>query len=600
MCCLIQRLRCSRLPLVGNWPAIILVTVLAATWAPLANAAEIDWIMYLDPALPRPAISVRFSEGLVPLWIQALERPERDLRRRAAATIVRAKERGVSGLEATVEPLMRILREPDQDRVIQLTIVQALVALDARQAAPLLSEMLTDQDLDMAELIEPALARWTHAPMRDIWLRRLSGDVTLARMHILAIRGLVTLGESQALPRLLELAQGRRIPGNVRVAAAEALGKMQSSGLEKPAEDLLHDKSAAAIVDRLVAAKMLESHRGPAAESLLAALATDPQPAVQAVALGHLYRIDPRLITPLLDQIINSPDTNVRRWAADALIAQPSPEHVARLAPMLDDTDPDLRRHICDALIGLAKDASLHEAVIAQGRQVLAAEGWRGQEQAILLLVMLDDKAIVDRLLVLLDAERAEVLTTAAWGLSRLQVAATAAPMCAVFEKKTDLWAQGKVQPDGTYLQLCHLAQALGRLRHRAADPTLRKYIPKSSPYHPHTRAAAVWTLGCLFAGEPDDELAKQLLDRAMDDSMQIPEDLDVRRMAAVSLGRMKATQTLDSLRDLRKKKDLQTALGYAAAWAIREMTGEEIPAVPPYDMWDESWFLTPNDGRKQ
>jgi HEAT repeat protein len=556
--------------------------------------------MYQDPQLPKPALETRFSPRQVPLWIQALARPEREMQRRAAAAITRAQQKKLPGLDATIEPLIRLLQQSDQDRLVRLTVVQALVALDARQAAPLLMDTLGEGDLDLAEMIEPALARWGHAPMRDKWLQRLRSEVTFRRMHVLAIRGLTALGEVQSWPRLVELAQSRNTPRDVRLGAATALGKMQPDGLEEVARRLSLDKSPQAVADRLVAAKMLESHRGEAADQILTELATDAQPVVQAVALEQLYRHGPHLILPIIDQIVASPDVNVRRWAAEALIAQPAPQTIARLAQLLDDTDPDLRRHVCDALILLAKDASLHDAVIAQGRQLLHANGWRGTEQAILLLVKLDDKSIAGQLLSLLEADRVEVHTTAAWGLSRLAVATTAEPICEVFQQKTDRGLAGGQLKDGTYVQLSHLAQALGRLKHQPADPVLRKYIPKRSVLDPNTRAAALWALGHLHTDRPDDALAQQLLERALDDDYQMPEDFEVRRMAAVSLGRMKASLALDGLRGIVRSNSLQAALGYAAAWSIRELTGEEIAPVPPFINWEDDWFLTPNEQREE
>ena len=69
------------------------------------------------------------------------------------------------------------------------------------------------------------------------------------------------------------------------------------------------------------------------------------------------------------------------------------------------------------------------------GRQILATDGWCGQEQAILLLVTLDDKTIVDRLLTLLAATRPEMHATAAWGLCQLQVPATTDAILDVYTK---------------------------------------------------------------------------------------------------------------------------------------------------------------------
>jgi HEAT repeat protein len=119
------------------------------------------------------------------------------------------------------------------------------------------------------------------------------------------------------------------------------------------------------------------------------------------------------------------------------------------------------------------------------------------------------------------------------------------------------------------------------------------------SVLNPNTRAAALWALGYLHADQPDEALTQQLFERAMDDDVQIPEDLEVRRMAVISLGRMKAAMALDGMRTICHRSSLQSALGYAAAWTIRELTGEEIPAIPPYVVWEEDWFLMPNEKRE-
>ena len=517
--------------------AIILLPVTMATCPRSAAAVEADWLMHRDPVFQRPATEVRFPPGLPALWLQAIERPERDLKRRGASAIALAHSKGLTGLEVTIEPLMKILDQPDEDRTVRLTAARALVELDAREAAPLLFKSLQPGDVDFAELVEPALARWTHTAMREVWRARLAGQSTVRRMHVLAIRGLTALGDTESLPRLLQLAQDRGRATDVRLEAAMALGRLQETGLEEAARKLIGDKSPQAIVDRLVAARMLARHRGKDAESLLSELATDPQTSVRAIALEGLFGIDPNLILPMIDQTITSDAANVRRWGAKTLVAKPSPENLVLLGPMLDDPDPGLRRYVCDALLQLAQDESLHDAVVTQGRRILASDSWRGLEQATLLLVSLNDKSIVDRLLELLDAERAEVHATAAWGLCRLDVASTSEPICKVFRRKTDSYLAGEPRADGTELQLSHLAQALGQMKYAPADSVLRKYIPKGTPLPPISRAGAVWALGQLYADNPQDELANQLVERLNDVASMMPEASNVRAMSAVTLG---------------------------------------------------------------
>ena len=73
-----------------------------------------------------------------------------------------------------------------------------------------------------------------------------------------------------------------------------------------------------------------------------------------------------------------------------------------------------------------------------------------------------------------------------------------------------------------------------------------------------------------------------------------VPEEPEVRRLAAVTLGRMKAEETLPALRSMIEVEGLQGGAGYACAWAINQITGEEIPDIPPFIVTEDNWFLTP------
>ncbi len=539
--------------------AVLSCPLMAATLVGLALVAgvsrpaagiEMPWIMYEDPALKRPVVETTFPPGLVDRWLQAIARPEREMKRRAALAIADAAAMQVPGLEATVDSLSEVLRTPGQDRVVRLTTARALVALDARQAAATLAEATGPEDLDMAEIVEPALARWKETALRERWLKRLSTGDGQERLCVLAIRGLAALGAADSLPRLRQLALDKHAPLAVRLEAADALATMQEAGLVETARQLSKDRSAAAMAERLVAARMLGGHRDDQALGLLAELATDDQPVVATIALGHLFHIDPSLILPLIETTVACSDANVRRWGAEALVARPSPELLGVLAQMLDDRDPAIRRYVCDRLLIMADDATLRQAVIDQGRRVLNGEGWRGQEQATALLATLNDTTVVDRLVELLDVSRPETNVAAAWGLCRLAVPETAGPVLAVVQRKTDSWLAREPQNPGIDHQMALLCQMLGKLKHTPADGTLRKYIPKGSAMGETSRAAAIWALGHLHCDQVDQPLADKLAERLLDAfNMMAPESWLVCRMAAVSLGRMKAEKNLAALR---------------------------------------------------
>lgn len=570
----------------------LVVTAVDASWV---RAVDMPWIMYEDPILKKQSIEVAFPPELVDRWQQALARPEREMRRRAAVAIAEAAQKGVPGLDATIEPLCKLLTESGQERIVRLSVARALVALDARQAAPLLIEATHPDDLEMAEMVEPALARWSDSRMQGRWMDRLNGEIGLRRLHLLAIRGLAALGDKESLPRILELALDRHVPVVIRLEAADALGRMQDAGLLEPARKLGADRSSGVTADRLVAVRMVAAHRGADVEELLTEMAGDPQPSVQTIALGHLFRIDPSLIFPIIQETVGSQDANVRRWGAEAIVASPSPEMLPALASMLDDRDPEIRTYVCDRLVDLAEKPALRETVVAEGRRILNAESWRGQEQATLLLVSLEDTTIVERLLELLDANRAEASVAAAWGLCELAVPSTLEPVFRVLERKTAAYLGSEPLQSGIADQLALLCQLLGALKYAPAEPVLRKYVPKTSGFDGVSRAAAIWALGHLHAGKPDAELARLLAGRVKDAfNEELPEDWLVCRMSAITLGRMKAVQALPELEKARETATLSTGLGYACAWAVWQLGGEEIPGLPPLVEIDNDWFLVP------
>jgi HEAT repeat protein len=556
--------------------------------------------MYHAPDLPFPPVEIIFPEKVKGLWLRALERPEVELRSQAADAVATAHRRGMPGLDSMVDPLRAALDRPDQHPAVRLAAARALIALDARTAAPSLWQQAQAGGNDLRDLVERALARWDYEPARATWLDRLRDPATTHRDLVLAIRALATVRERKAADRLRELALSVREPGPVRLEAARALATLRHDGLEKDAEGLADDASPRGVVPRLAAAALLQEHQAAGAVRLLQRLARDPEPAVAALAAGRLLRIDPGLLLPALKDLLASPDPNVRGIGVEVLRQRPSAEHVVLLGDRLDDPHRDVRVSAGRALHELAGRKLFREPVIAEASRLLAAASWRGQEQAAIVLAQLDHKPAAPRLVELLESPRPEVFVTAAWGLRKLDVPETlpgAQGRVQAVLQQGPVSARTEFSLDrrlGVEHQLSHLNQFFGQRKYAPADATLKRFVPKGMGQGAEARAAAVWALGLIHGGKTDLDLAKALEVR-LNDTGPVAEDVRVRYMCAIALGRMKARDALPSLRRYCfVKAPSEDQVNNACGWAIEQLTGEAMGPMKPIRRMQIDWFLVP------
>src|SRR5262249_2741971 len=571
---------------VGTFMRSIVLLALAFPPSVLLSSARsedaTDSLMYRDPELPRLRVVEKLPARLPGLWLEALDRPEADIKCQAAQAIALAAERGFPGMNIPIDRLVRELGRPGQHQTVRLAVARALVVLSAKEAAADLARVDV-ADPELRALIDPALAKWDYQPARAGWLERLDQPPNRGGM-ILAIQALGTVREEKAIPRLRELALGRRIPAPVRLEAALALGRIRPSGLESEAKALARDPARNPIVDRLVAASLVRHHQGDKAVAQLQQFARDTEPTVAAVALARLVELDTKLVIPLLESVLASPDANVREFGVETLLRQPTADHIRLLGDRLNDPHPGVRTRARQALRELASKPEWRGAVIRESTRLLNATDWRGLEQSAILLAELDHKPAAKRLLGLLPNELAEVFVAAAWGLRRLAVPETLPPVFEFFEGQWRLMQKvgssaGRTSgPERVDVQLSHLAQFLGQGRYRPADAVLRRLIPPSigqnvNPAGHATRAGATWARGYIHEGKPVPELSQALFGRLTAVGPIDLEDIRVRRMSAISLGRMQAVDLLGTLRGFYSGKPNLDVVNNAVGWAIEQMT---------------------------
>jgi HEAT repeat protein len=395
-----------------------------------------------------------------------------------------------------------------------------------------------------------------------------------------------------------------RLPATVRLEAARVLGSLCTQGLEKDAERLTATDSPATLVSRLAAAWMLKRHETEAIP-VLKRLMRDRQPAVAAPAVSRLIEMDPKGVTPVLPSLLTGPAA-LRSLAVRVCRLDPTEERVSLLSERLNDPDPEVRIQARQALEELAKRRRFRQRIIADVMELLSGRKWRSLEQATILLVQLDHKKAAPPLVKLLTFDRPEVYITAAWGLRKLAVSATLKQVTDYVRKKQRDLRERANHADATFVPLDHqlsqLNQFLGQTRYPDAEPVLREFIPRMerpmrAAVCPESRAAAIWALGLIHAGKVDEDLVRQVEER-LNDVQSLPrEDVRVCRMCAVTLGRMRARQTLISLRRYcQDQKPSFDPINNACGWAIERITGK--PMRPPgieREVNPETFFLTPS-----
>lgn len=546
-----------------------------------------------DPLLPVLSFRKAYSDKYLPLWLQALDRPEADLQSLAAETVAQAHLEGIPKMIEAKPALARIVASKEAHPAARFTAARALIVLEAKDAAPELFQAAQGSDPAVRQLIEPALAHWNHEPAKEVWRKRLTNKDSSHRDIMLALRCLGDAGDQAALPQLLSMAHApERLPAE-RLAAARSAGQIKDDGLEGDAQKFVHAKST--ILDRLCAMGLLERHSSEGSRKLFLGLAVDAEPSVASAALRRLNAIDPALVLPLAEKALHNADSGIRAEGVRCFAALPTAERLQLLGKLLDDPHPGVRSQVREDFRRLAADANWLPVIQQSAMDALNAISWRGQEQATLILGHLDHKPAAQRLIKLLDSPRGEVMIASAWGLRKLSLPETSAEL----HKKAEYLTEVRLRQrnfDDLDFQAAHLFEALGRLKYKPAEPLMRRYVAKNYAMGEYSRAAAIWALGLLHEGKPDEALAAQITSRVTEPGSAMPPEMDrVRKGGAISLGKMRATSQAGALQSYFNPNGYSTT-DLAIRWSLQELTGQKIPLPPPAILSKGGWFLEPID----
>jgi HEAT repeat protein len=560
-----------------------------------APAAPItaDYAMDSDPLLPVLVPRKVFSDKYLPLWLQALDRPEADMQRLAAETVAQAHLEGMPKMSEAKPALVRIVSTKETHPAARFTAARALIVLEAKEAAPQLFRAAQGSDPAVRQLVEPALARWKYQPANEVWRKRLTSKDSNHRDVMLALRCLGNAGDQAALPQLLAIVHASERLSAERLAAARSAGQLKDAGLEDEARKLIHAK--ATIIERLGAMGLLERHGSEAARKIMIGLAVDAEPSIASAALRRLNGIDPSLVLPLAEKALQNADSGIRTEGVKCFAALPTEERLKLLGRLLDDPHPVLRGQVREDFRRLAADAKWQPAILQSAMEGLNGESWRGQEQASLLLGHLDHKPAAPRLIKLLDSPRGEVMIASAWALRKLSMPETLPDLHKKAEYLTEIRLRQRNFEDLDF-QAAHLFEAFGRMDYKPAEPLMRRYIAKNFAMGEYSRAAAIWALGLLHQGKPDEALAAQITARVTEPSSAMPPEMErVRHGGAISLGKMQAKSQAGALRKFFNPTANST-VDLAIRWSLQELTGQKIPLPPPGILSKGGWFLEPLD----
>ena len=467
----------------------VLSLLTALIVVPLVSGADalIDSIMYRSPELPVPQVVEVLPKGQIDLWVRALDMPNAEMKCVTAQSIALAHKRGIKGLEVAIPKLQEELNRAGSDRTARLAIAHSLIALDAKQTADSLFRLLSSDDSELHELIEPALMKWNCQPMRSV----CAGEVAVrsaisSPTCCLPFGDWARSGKRKRFPRsgnwlfrqlCQHLFDSRQRGHSVR--------SKHRVWRRKP-HWLMADTSSGG-TRQLIAAILLREHRGEEAVRLLQTLGMSPEPTVAAVALTRLFQIDYKLVIPILEKVLASTDANVRSVGVSVLFQQATGSRgpaKARSTAFRSAPGCASRKRGGHSMTW-PHEWSYGKMIIREGTTALAGSDWRGQEQAAILLAQLDHKPASKRLLEILAVDRPEAFVTAAWALRQLAVSDT---LPAVHEfvrsQNQKLLASGPtagrgVPAEAIDQQLSQLAQFLGQGRYHPADATLRTILPR-------------------------------------------------------------------------------------------------------------------------
>lgn len=547
----------------------------------IARFAELPRRMYLDPDISIPPVIRFLEDATLNVLLRMVESgPDNQIRAEAARSLYTIQSMGLADLSS--KSLRECLSQTD-DVLLTQACASALAAIGDPETAVDVASVCRPEFEVLCLHVEPEFVSWGGDALKATWLNRIETPEKFSNTLIrLACDGLIQLKEKSAVATMETLLANPRFDFAVRHDAARAIGALDSLRAATIAESYL----SGSVSDRLLAAAMLEHCESENGFLMLAQLCDDSSMAVASSGWDTMSKLRPEELLKRLDAGTVHPEPNVRFAVIRVLNGFPSPQHCDVLHRLTGDFHIGVRNAARRVLTSLAEnDAELRGTILqnADASVLDSATSWQQLEQSLVVQGDLRHRELQDHWILLLEHDRPEVFTTAAWLLHLMPHYAAAEHIGQITADRYKLISsvhEADIRAPGLNAQVVFLFQHAGIVQLNSLQPLCEKQFSKAAPCDPETRAAGLWALGKINTGNPDPKLVPKLVERIFDDSPMDPEFFIVRRMCVLALAAMKARTTIPDMHRARDLYGTHEMLGETARWAIPQLGGEAIPEI--------------------
>lgn len=543
----------------------------------IARFHKLPMRMHLEPNLIPPKHGGHLDPRYVPLFERTLRDVDDDeLLETAALSLARVAHGKMQDIEVATDILLKHLKSHPNRRV-RFACARALANADATSSAAAFLTLNSEADDAERLWIDAALARWKFAPAGNVWKKRLTDDSQTAVAVSLACEGLTALGDSEASELLRSVLSNRQMVYEKRHAAAKALCAMAPETAFVDSATFITGN----VSEQMLAVELLSSQHSESLSQLFT-LCANTSDGVASAAWQAMFRLNPDGLLPALEYGRGHRDAAIRMTTARVIQKFPTPERVTWLHVQLSDKHLEVRNVARKMSVLVAQEQSmLRDSIVAMAADRIAEdlENWQGIEQSLLLLGQLHAGQFSDRCVPLLEHPRDEVMVTAAWLIHLFPDPTLEQAVRAYLTRNDEMFKNPATARDSAYLghMSAYLIQYAGLMRLKDLQPFLEPNFKKSEPGGNEKRSAAMWAMAMFHEKAPVPGLTKSFIDRLADRGGMMPEQLPIRRMAAVALGILRAKSAAPGLIEAYQVDSVDTVIPDSARWSLG-MIGEPMP----------------------